>query len=229
MTRKSQKQIVNLLIASCILMQNTLNAECTYEKNLQVDEFPIGVRLAWSTSFEHNTSVFILEKQDNTQVFQPIGSLEASGNSKSIKEYKFLDNRAMSSTISYRIKQMDIDGTYGYSEIVTIHKKLEANSMLVQHFDETVKNAYDFILESAKEGKVRLKLIDDNVYIAWEGTKELSKGLNNISIDLTTQSEGIYKVIVLMERDEQVLIIRKSQDEVQRSSNVANIKKTNRN
>ncbi len=229
MTRKSQKQIVNLLIASCILMQNTLNAECTYEKNLQFDEFPIGVRLAWSTSFEHNTSVFILEKQDNTQVFQPIGSLEASGNSKSIKEYKFLDNRAMSSTISYRIKQMDIDGTYGYSEIVTIHKKLEANSMLVQHFDETVKNAYDFILESAKEGKVRLKLIDDNDNIAWEGTKELSKGLNNISIDLTTQSEGIYKVIVLMERDEQVLIIRKSQDEVQRSSNVANIKKTNRN
>lgn len=229
MTRKSQKQIVNLLIASCILMQNTLNAECTYEKNLQVDEFPIGVRLAWSTSFEHNTSVFILEKQDNTQVFQPIGSLEASGNSKSIKEYKFLDNRAMSSTISYRIKQMDIDGTYSYSETVTIHKKIEANSMLVQHFDETVKNAYDFILESAKEGKVRLKLIDDNDNIAWEGTKELSKGLNNLSIDLTTQSEGIYKVIVLMERDEQVLIIRKSQDEVQRSSNVANIKKTNRN
>lgn len=229
MTRKSQKQIVNLLMASCLLMQNTLNAECTYEKNLQADEFPIGIRLAWSTSFEHNTSVFILEKQDNTQTFQSIGSLEASGNSKSIKEYKFLDNRAMSSTISYRIKQMDIDGTYSYSETVTIHKKIEANSMLVQHLDETVKNAYDFILESAKEGMVRLKLVDDSDNIAWEGTKELSKGLNNVSIDLTAQTEGIYKVIVLMERDEQVLTIRKSQDEVQRSSNVANIKKVSRN
>ena len=127
MTKKSQKQVVNLLIAFCLLIQNTLNAECIYEKNLQVDEFPIGVRLAWSTSFEHNTSVFILEKQDNTQTFQSMGSLEAAGNSKSIKEYKFLDNRAMSSTISYRIKQMDIDGTYSYSETVTIHKKIEGD------------------------------------------------------------------------------------------------------
>jgi hypothetical protein len=229
MTKKSQKQVVNLLIAFCLLIQNTLNAECIYEKNLQVDEFPIGVRLAWSTSFEHNTSVFILEKQDNTQTFQSMGSLEAAGNSKSIKEYKFLDNRAMSPTISYRIKQIDIDGTFSYSEIVTIHKKIEVSTMLVQHLDETVKNAYDFILESAKEGKVRLKLIDNNDNIVWEGAKELSKGLNNVSIDLTTQTEGIYKVIVLMERDEQVLTIRKSQDEVQRASNVANIKKTNRN
>jgi hypothetical protein len=229
MKTKTINQFAMILIVSCLFIQNKSRAECTYEQSPKADEFPIGIRLSWSTSFEHNTALFILEKLDNTQFFQAIGSLQASGSSKSIKEYTFLDNRAMSPTISYRIKQMDIDGTFSYSEIIVVHKKMEVNTMLVQQLDETVKNAYDFILESAKEGKVRLKLIDDNDNIAWEGTKELSKGLNNLSIDLTTQSEGIYKVIVLMERDEQVLTIRKSYDEVQGSSNVANTKKINRN
>lgn len=229
METKTINRFVKLIIASCLFIQSTLSAECTYEQSLKADEFPIGIRLSWSTSSEKNTSMFIIEKLDNTSVFQPVGTIKASENSRTIIDYKFLDNRVMSQTHSYRIKQMDIDGTFSYSDVVTVHKKIEVNSMLVQSFDKTVKNSYDFILEAAKSGMANIQLIDSDDNIAWQGVKEVSKGLNNMAIDLSAQSEGVYKVIILMERDERVLTIRKASDEIERASNVANIKKTSRN
>ena len=49
----------------------------------------------------------------------------------------------------------------------------------------------------------------------------LLSGLNNISVDLSAQREGVYKVIVIMDNDEKSLTIRKVYDEIEKSSNVA--------
>ena len=48
----------------------------------------------------------------------------------------------------------------------------------------------------------------------------------NISIDMTAQRDGVYKVVVIMERDEKTLTIRKAVDEAERRANVASQRKT---
>lgn len=218
-----------LLIGLFVLSAMTLKAECTYEQMLKAEEFPIGIMLSWSTSFESNTSIFILEKADNNSEFQPVGTVRASGNSKTIKKYNFLDAQAASNKISYRIKQVDFDGTFSYSDVLTINKKLESNVMLVQLSNETVNKSFDFTIDAMKEGGAILQLIDGAGNITWQGTKMLSNGLNSLSIDMTGQREGVYKVLVIMDKDEKSLTIRKTYDEIEKASNVADRKKMGKN
>ena len=213
-----------------ILEYQTLFAECTYDQLLGAEEFPIGVMLSWSTIYEKNNSMFILEKSEDGSEFQTAGTVSGAGSSKTLRKYTFLDPQASSRKIYYRLKQVDFDGTFSYLEILPINKKLESNVMLVQLSSETVSKAFNFTIDAMKDGGIVLQMIDGNNDIVWQGTKMLLSGLNNISIDLTAQREGVYKVIVIMEKDEKMLTIRKVYDEIERSSNVAtDRKKTGKN
>ena len=116
---------------------------------------------------------------------------------------------------------MDFDGTFSYSEVLSINKKLESNVMLVQLSSETVNKSFNFTVDAMKDGGSVLQIVDGTNTIVWQGTKMLLSGLNNISVDLSAQREGVYKVIVIMDKDEKTLTIRKVYDEIEKASNVA--------
>lgn len=221
--------IKNLLASLFVIVASALHAECTYEQLLKAEEFPIGIMLSWSTSYETNTSMFILEKADNDSDFQAVGTVRASGSSKTIKRYNFLDAQATSPKISYRIKQVDFDGSFSYSDVLTVYKRLEANVMLVQLSNETVNKSFDFTIDAMKDGGAVLQLIDGAGNITWQGTKMLASGLNSLSIDMTSQREGVYKVLIMMDKDEKSVTIRKTYDEIERASNVAGRRKAGKN
>ncbi len=203
------------------LTPTTAHAECTYEQMMRAEEFPIGVMLSWSTAAENNNSMFVVEKSIDGQEFTPAGTVRGSGNSKAVKKYTFLDAQATSTKIYYRLKQVDFDGSSSLTEVLTMNKKIETNVMLVQISSETVFKSFDFTVDALKDGGVVFQLVDASGQVAWQGTKMLINGLNNISIDLSAQKEGTYKVVVIMDKDEKMLTIRKSFDDVERAANVA--------
>ena len=97
--------------------------------------------------------------------------------------------------------------------------------LLVQISSETVTKSFDFTIDALKDGGAVFQLVDGTGQVAWQGTKMLTNGLNNISIDLSAQKEGVYKVLVIMDKDEKTLTIRKSYDDVERAANVATERK----
>lgn len=210
-------------------ISNPLYAECVYEQALKAEELPVGVRLSWSTSYENNTSVFVLEKIDNSQDFQAVGILQAAGNSKGIKEYRFLDMRALSNKISYRIKQVDVDGSFSYSNVFTLNKKTETNIMLTDIRNDASKKSCNFTIEAFKEGNVNVTLLDEFGAVVWEGVKKVTNGVNEFSVDLSAQPEGEYQVIASMGKDRKVMAVNRTFDEVERASNVAGRKKQSKN
>lgn len=76
------------------------------------------ILIEWATSQEVNTSHFIIERSQNG-VFTAIGNIAAKG-SESRNDYSFTDNAHLSGTVSYRIKQVDIDGNFEYSKQVVV-------------------------------------------------------------------------------------------------------------
>jgi hypothetical protein len=223
--RKTFCLTIYILFLSALLLTHSLKAECTYEQLIRAEEFPIGVMLSWSTVSESNNSMFVVEKSTDGQEFTPAGTVRGSGNSNAIKKYTFLDAQATSTKIYYRLKQVDFDGSFNHSEVLTINKKIETNVMLVQLSDETVNKSFDFTVDALKDGGVVFQLVDASGQIAWQGTKMLTNGLNAISIDLSAQKEGTYKVVVIMDKDEKMLTIKKSLDDVERAANVASERK----
>ncbi|MCK5590997.1 MAG: hypothetical protein KAI72_03480, partial [Candidatus Pacebacteria bacterium] len=52
--------------------------------------------------------------------FEKIGFVEGHGNSNSPKSYDFVDNNVMYGKLYYRLKQIDNDGSFEYSDIVEV-------------------------------------------------------------------------------------------------------------
>jgi hypothetical protein len=73
--------------------------------------------LQWSTYSESNTARFIIERSTDGINYMAIGSVPASGNSNTIKQYRFTDEHPATGLNYYRVKQTDIDGKFSHSPI----------------------------------------------------------------------------------------------------------------
>jgi hypothetical protein len=80
---------------------------------------PAAVRLAWATASEKNSARFEVERSHSGEVFEHIGTVEAAGSSMTPRNYALLDAQlpANASTLYYRLRQVDADGTASYSPV----------------------------------------------------------------------------------------------------------------
>lgn len=78
------------------------------------------IQIEWRTSSENNSDHFILEKSTDGIQFNPIAKLNAKGNSKDISYYDYTDRFPTNGLQYYRLKQVDLNGTYEYSETILV-------------------------------------------------------------------------------------------------------------
>jgi Secretion system C-terminal sorting domain len=82
------------------------------------------VAIDWSTASEQNNRGYTVERQlENETFFSPRGfvpSAAAGGNSSNLIEYHFTDQNAGSGKSYYRLKQINFDNGYTYTEIKTV-------------------------------------------------------------------------------------------------------------
>lgn len=80
------------------------------------------VVLNWKTETEVNNFGFNIERRINKGDWDSIAFIEGSGNSNSPKNYSYCDKDlfAGGSNFQYRLKQMDNDGTFEYSNVVEV-------------------------------------------------------------------------------------------------------------
>lgn len=75
------------------------------------------VILDWSTLQEVNNDYFEVEVSKNGTQFEHIGSIKGSGTSNILNSYRYIHMNPLEGTSYYRIKQVDYDGLFSYSEI----------------------------------------------------------------------------------------------------------------
>lgn len=82
--------------------------------------------LTWATSSESNSLGFDVESSADGVVFNKIGFVasKSNGNSTSALTYAFQDKSATSGTTYYRLKQVDKDGKFEYSDIKFVKNPL---------------------------------------------------------------------------------------------------------
>ncbi len=81
------------------------------------------VRLSWNTATENNNSGFEIQRSiEHNGNWETIGFVEGAGNSNTSHTYTYSDVPANTNvrTIAYRLKQIDVDGTYEYSNTVLV-------------------------------------------------------------------------------------------------------------
>jgi hypothetical protein len=78
------------------------------------------VQLKWQSAEEKNTSHFEIERSADGKNFSALLTKKAQGNSVALVSYQALDNSPVSGTSYYRLKMVDLDGTFEYSKMVSV-------------------------------------------------------------------------------------------------------------
>lgn len=78
------------------------------------------VILEWTTATETNNSGFAVERSasTNNENFVEIAFVQGKGNSTEITNYSFTDRNLNAGKYSYRLRQVDFDGTVAYSAVI---------------------------------------------------------------------------------------------------------------
>ncbi len=87
--------------------------------------------VSWATSQETNTSMFEIEHSLDGINFAKIGNQNAAGNSNSTSYYNFTHLKPAAGFNYYRIKQIDVNGTYKYSAIVKVLNKNDIKETII--------------------------------------------------------------------------------------------------
>ena len=87
------------------------------------------VLLTWETLTELNSDKFIVERSTDGILFLPIGDVKAKGNAIQQISYSLRDKNPQGGVNYYRLKQVDLDGSFEYSDIVPVKFILSATSV----------------------------------------------------------------------------------------------------
>lgn len=77
-------------------------------------------QLTWATASEKNNQGFEIERSADGAKFEKIGFVKGNGTSSETKQYTYEDDRLSSAVTYYRLKQVDFDGTFTYSKVVSV-------------------------------------------------------------------------------------------------------------
>lgn len=147
------------------------------------------VELNWTTVNEVNTEKFIIERRTAEEVhFQSIGSL-SSKNVAGEHQYNFIDEDVSSGIFYYRLKQIDKDGKFEYSKIVTTEiKQTFALNVYPNPVSETLNVIHNV---SGKSASVKVLGLEGKLFI----TANIKAGTNLTVIDVSKLHSGTYLVM----------------------------------
>ncbi|QQS35186.1 MAG: T9SS type A sorting domain-containing protein [Ignavibacteriales bacterium] len=76
------------------------------------------VQLSWVTASELNNQGFEIERKSANNSWQKIGFVQGNGTTSSTKTYSYVDGNLQAGKYSYRLKQVDFNGTYEYTNVI---------------------------------------------------------------------------------------------------------------
>ncbi len=90
------------------------------------------VELTWETASEYNNDYFTVERSADGLNFNPIGTVEATGNSQTASLYNMIDQAPLYGLSYYRLKQTDLDGKFEYTAVVTIRNDVRLTDQPIE-------------------------------------------------------------------------------------------------
>ncbi len=110
--------------------------ELTYFEGDVVDG---NIKLIWATSTETNNLGFNIERRQTSNVkrhktWNKIGFVQGHGTTTEPQSYSFIDESILSGSYQYRLKQIDYDGSYEYSNIIEVEVGIPTEFSLEQNY-----------------------------------------------------------------------------------------------
>lgn len=112
------RTLITTSIVTLFLFHTLLIADAEILE-FRAEPFPDRITLTWKTGQENDIKVFHVERSVNNENFEKVGEVEPKGDDSS---YEFVDDTIsrIKSIYYYRLKVMNDDGTFQYSESLPV-------------------------------------------------------------------------------------------------------------
>jgi hypothetical protein len=208
-TAASGSTVVNLAIASATGSSPTVflidSAKASFDVDLLTPlavtllnfaAAPTGnsVLLNWATGGDANNSGFEIERSTDGATFSTIGTVMAvPANGGSDQNYSFIDARPAAGSNYYRLKQINIAGTYSFSSVKLVQfTKSEASTFKL--YPNPVRASAITLLTATSYQQINVRIM--NIIGQLQTQKNYTNVNGNISVDISSLQKGIYFVAV---------------------------------
>jgi len=144
------------------------------------------VRLNWQTATEENNKGFEIHRSRDGRNWELIGFINGKGNSNIITNYTFQDHQNLSGEVYYRLKQIDHDGQFDFSDTVVLSK---------------VSSKDIHLFPNPTDGEINIYGIDQDCLVELydiTGQKVLSTNSNDYKLDLSSFDQGTYFLKIMI-------------------------------
>jgi len=155
-----------------------------------------GVKLSWSTATETNNSGFQVERKYVNSAWETLAFVEGKGTTSGKTSYSYTDNTASSGKYSYRLKQVDFDGTYKYSGMVEVNTAVPSKFEVFQNYPNPFNPVTNIKFNIPVDANVKISLINmlgEEIVLA---NGDFSAGTNEIVFNGAGYSSGTYVYVV---------------------------------
>jgi hypothetical protein len=156
------------------------------------------IQLNWITKTEVNSNKFVIERalvntKDAAIIWASIGTIQASGTSNSSNKYSYTEKNLQAAKYQYRLKMIDNDGSYKYSNVVETEIALPKNFELSQNYPNPFNPSTKIDYQVPVDAKVILEVYN----IAGQKVIELvnqdqSAGYYTVDFGSSKISSGVY-------------------------------------
>jgi Secretion system C-terminal sorting domain len=151
------------------------------------------VSLNFTTASESDNSHFEIERSTDGRTFNKVGEVKGAGTTSQEQRYSFVDEAPVKGTNYYRLKQVNFDGSFEFSKVVTARF---GRSSSISVIPTLVYDQINVNLDAQSEEAGQWQIFDLSGREVLNGQIEAEQA--GFSADLSNLTEGIYMVRVQM-------------------------------
>jgi len=165
------------------------------------------VQLNWETGQEQNSQFTEIQRSEDGKVFSGIGQVAAAGNSSTVLDYAFTDKAPLEGKNYYRLRMVDIDGSFKYSKIlrVAMGDLTETIGVYGNPFHDQV----GVRIPAMSAERLVLSLFDQTGRLCLRQNYTTQKGENLVNLYSQGLAAGVYLLQVRGDRTNQTIRVLK--------------------
>jgi Secretion system C-terminal sorting domain len=168
-------------------------------KNFSAKLDESNVLLSWETATELNNQGFEIQRSYNNSKFYTVGTVTGNGTTTENHKYSFIDDLSSKGLYNYRLKQVDFDGSFNYSDELEVDYPGVKEFTLYQNYPNPFNPETIISYELPEAGYVSLKIYDvlgNEIATIADGHQE--SGLHQVNFNSANFSSGIYIYAIRM-------------------------------